>query len=191
MYRLEAVSPAGRRRPARPARAARRRRPPSPPTVDRRRRRSPVVTVSRRAASGCPRCPRRASPDRTPAGTDLPLHALRERRGDGALLPRDGGPALGATLRGPTRRLRQARKCTRYPLRGTLVRRAVKAGRRSHQVHRARRACARCPPGATGRSCAPATPRATCRAGASSPCGSSRASRRARASATPRGRGRG
>ena len=41
------------------------------------------------------------------------------------------GRRSGRRCVAPTRRLRGARRCTRYPLRGTLVRRRVQAGRRS------------------------------------------------------------
>jgi hypothetical protein len=93
------------------------------PTVSR-------LTVSRRRFRVSSEPTPRVARTRTPAGTAF-RYSLSE---DAEVMVRfyraTAGRRLGRKCVAPTRRLRRAARCTRYPLRGTLVRRQVKAGRR-------------------------------------------------------------
>jgi glucose/arabinose dehydrogenase len=125
VYRLEAVAPAGspacQTLPVPPA-------PPLPVEADRTAPALSRVRVSRsRFRVSSDATPRVA---RTPAGTVV-RYTLSERsevslRFYRALAGRRSGRGCVA----PTRRRRRAAKCTRYPLRGTVVRQRVEAGRR-------------------------------------------------------------
>ena len=131
VYRLEAAQPteapgcqAGSAAPA----AA----PPFPAlALDRV---SPVlsgVTVSRRrfrlSSAATPRVARTL----TPAGTVFRFRLSEVAEVSLRFYRATAGRRSGRRCVAPTRPLRGARRCTRYPLRGTLVRRRVPAGRRS------------------------------------------------------------
>jgi hypothetical protein len=127
VYRLEATQPAaapgcGSAAPAPPLPA------PAPDRV------SPVlsrVTVSRRRFRVSSAATPRIARSRTPAGTVFRYTLSEDAEVSLRFYRATAGRRSRRRCVAPTRSLRRARRCTRYPLRGTLVRRRVKAGRRS------------------------------------------------------------
>ena len=124
VYRLEAVSPAGsaacQTAPAAPA--------PDLPPPDRLAPTLSRLTVSRRrfrvSAQATPRIAR------TAAGTVFRFTLSEDSEVSVRFYRATAGRRSGRRCVAPTRRRRRARRCTRYPLRGTLVRRRTQAGRR-------------------------------------------------------------
>ena len=130
VYRLEATQPAATpgcqtgttAAPAPPLQA---------PALDRV---SPVlsgVTVSRRRFRVSSAATPRVARARAPAGTVFRYTVSEDAEMTVRFYRATAGRRSGRRCVAPTRRLRRARRCTRYPLRGTLVRRRVQAGRRS------------------------------------------------------------
>ncbi len=130
VYRLEATQPAAA--PGCETSTATSVAAPQLPALARDRV-SPVlsrVTVSRRrfrvSSAGTPRVARM----RAPAGTVFRYTLSEEAEVSLRFYRATAGRRSAGRCVAPTRRLRRAARCTRYPLRGTLVRRRVQAGRR-------------------------------------------------------------
>jgi hypothetical protein len=132
VYRLEAVAPAAA--PACQTASAPPAPPPPPPPPDRSAPSLTRVSLSRaRFRVSVSPTPRIAVLRRrlAPLGTVF-RWTLNERSEVSFRVYRaKRGRRSGRRCVIPTRRLRRARRCTRYPLFGTLVRRAVAPGRRS------------------------------------------------------------
>jgi hypothetical protein len=129
VYRLEAENPAGtpacQTTPAPPAPPL----PLDPAATDRVAPRLTSVTVSRHRFRVSSAATPGLARTRTPTGTSFRFSLSEKAEVTVRFYRATAGRRSRGRCLAATRRLRHARRCTRYPLRGTLIRRDLSAGR--------------------------------------------------------------